>query len=523
MCRWVLNIRRLTWHLTIAVLVITPSITLAQTAGQSATRVITRVRGDLYRVQDGTHTTVFLVTAEGILLVDPLNVEFARWLRTELDARFPNRPVKWVVYSSVNFERVGGGGAFKPPAEIVAKDTFGLRLRDSRRTLPAGYAAHDRNTNGALEPDEAISLGQPDLIPMADRNADGRVSADELWSGTLDADGSYARHRVISLGGTHIELLHTGPALGISATAVYFPQERAVFANEHPSVTNPLADRSVRPVDIATWTRTIVATDFDTLVAGNGDVVSRDQVVAVDEYVGRLAASVAEGYEAGRSVTQLQSDSRIDRFAGTPFAVTRNADIAFLYQHTHVVALDGYGVGMATYTAVDRTSCGSGATCQFGAATGLGGSIGGGVSIRKLRVAVEVSSGSQLSVTQEDVNVSLRENSRAVHLSVLGGYRTAPSGTFTIALLGGLTSVSLKTIGLQTARRANVKVVPTYTSDRSVLAFTFGADIAAPMGRRFGLIAPVRLTKARPNGLLRSGLDIRLGVGLTVTAYRRGL
>ena len=149
-----------------------------------------------------------------------MSVEFARWLRTELDARFPNRPVKWVVYSGVNFERVGGAGAFKPPAEIVAKDTFGLRLRDSRRTLPAGYAAHDRNTNGALEPDEAISLGQPDLIPMADRNADGRVSADELWSGTLDADRSYATHRVILLGGAHIELLHTGPALGISATAV---------------------------------------------------------------------------------------------------------------------------------------------------------------------------------------------------------------------------------------------------------------------------------------------------------------
>ena len=297
-----------------------------------------------------------------------------------------------------------------------------------------------------------------------------------------------------------------------------------MFTNEHPSVTNPLADRSVRPADIATWTRTIVATDFDTLVAGNGDVVSRDQVVAVDEYVGRLAASVAEGYEAGRSVTQLQSDSRIDRFAGTPFAVTRNADIAFLYQHTRVVALDGYGVGMATYTAADRTSCGSGATCQFGAATGLGGSIGGGVSIRKVRLAVEVSSGSQVSVTQEDANVSLRENSRAV--PSLGPGRVLvprPLVQFTIALLGGLTSVSLKTIGVQTARRANVKVVPTYTSDRSVLAFTFGADIAAPMGRRFGLIAPVRLTKARPNGLLRSGLDIRVGVGLTVTAYRRGM
>ena len=37
-------------------------------------RSITRITGDLYRVQNNDHYTVFLVTPDGIILADPINV-----------------------------------------------------------------------------------------------------------------------------------------------------------------------------------------------------------------------------------------------------------------------------------------------------------------------------------------------------------------------------------------------------------------------------------------------------------------
>jgi len=46
-------------------------------------RGIVNVTGQLYRAQNDNHYTVFLVTPEGIIMSDPINRDFARWLKSE--------------------------------------------------------------------------------------------------------------------------------------------------------------------------------------------------------------------------------------------------------------------------------------------------------------------------------------------------------------------------------------------------------------------------------------------------------
>ena len=47
-------------------------------------REITNITDDLYRFQNNTHFTVFLVTDEGIIVTDPVDKEAAAWVRNEL-------------------------------------------------------------------------------------------------------------------------------------------------------------------------------------------------------------------------------------------------------------------------------------------------------------------------------------------------------------------------------------------------------------------------------------------------------
>lgn len=54
---------------------------------------ITNIKGDLYQARSGSEVTVFLVTAAGIIMADPLDRDAARVLHKELAARFPDRPV----------------------------------------------------------------------------------------------------------------------------------------------------------------------------------------------------------------------------------------------------------------------------------------------------------------------------------------------------------------------------------------------------------------------------------------------
>jgi glyoxylase-like metal-dependent hydrolase (beta-lactamase superfamily II) len=80
-------------------------------------RSITQITGDLYRGSFGNWNTVFLVTPDGIVLADPLNVEFATWLKAQLDERF-KVPVRYVVYSHSHWDHAEGGNVFAATGDV---------------------------------------------------------------------------------------------------------------------------------------------------------------------------------------------------------------------------------------------------------------------------------------------------------------------------------------------------------------------------------------------------------------------
>ncbi len=65
---------------------------------QNTTRTIEHVSGGLYKFTNKFHSSVFLVTDEGIIATDPINAEAATWLKGEFDKRF-GKPVKYLIYT----------------------------------------------------------------------------------------------------------------------------------------------------------------------------------------------------------------------------------------------------------------------------------------------------------------------------------------------------------------------------------------------------------------------------------------
>ncbi|MEE9595225.1 MAG: MBL fold metallo-hydrolase, partial [Acidiferrobacterales bacterium] len=93
-------------------------ISLAQA---DAKRSITKIAGDLYRFQNNFHYSVFLVTSEGIIVTDPINVDAARWLKAELVKRF-NKPIRYMIYSHDHVDHIAGGEVFAGTAIVVAHE-----------------------------------------------------------------------------------------------------------------------------------------------------------------------------------------------------------------------------------------------------------------------------------------------------------------------------------------------------------------------------------------------------------------
>src|SRR5262245_16521724 len=178
-------------------------------------REIIKVTDDLYRAKNGTWYGMFLVTPEGILLVDPLNTDFAKWLKTQFDERFPGLPVRYVIYSHSHWDHIEGGAVFAETARFVGQEGM-LRNMDGRYPHMPGDMV-DRNGNGQFEVDEIVRPGMehPGICGMPenffrthDRNRDGHMTAVEYYEEVRPPELVYSERMQITLGAKKIELIH---------------------------------------------------------------------------------------------------------------------------------------------------------------------------------------------------------------------------------------------------------------------------------------------------------------------------
>src|SRR5437868_5778541 len=117
---------------------------------------IGKLTGDTYYARMDDYVSVFMVTPEGIVLVEPIGTEFATWLKAELTKRF-NVPVKYVVYSHSHWDHASGGAVYADTARFIGHENMlkNIAMPPANTPLPANVRAQDKNGNGRIEQDEA--------------------------------------------------------------------------------------------------------------------------------------------------------------------------------------------------------------------------------------------------------------------------------------------------------------------------------------------------------------------------------
>lgn len=289
-------------------------------AQQEPTREIVQVSGDLYRATNNNHHTVFLVTSEGIVLTDPINADFSRWLRAQLDERF-GVPVKYVVYSHKDWDHASGGAVFGDTAVFVGHENMlaHLAMPPAGTPLPANMQAMDANRNGRIELAEAGENNAQ--FSNFDANHDGAIDGAEATRGPLAEvrvpDVVYSDRLGISLGGKQVELIYTGKMTHADdMTLVRFPAERAIFVVDWISPRR-LPFRTLGTGLLDAWLNAIrfaETLDYDTVVGGHGAIGGKADVVAVRNYLEELRDAVGAGIAAGRSLEQIQASVTMDRY-----------------------------------------------------------------------------------------------------------------------------------------------------------------------------------------------------------------
>jgi glyoxylase-like metal-dependent hydrolase (beta-lactamase superfamily II) len=243
------------------------------TAQSEPSRSITNITGDLSRATQNAHHSAFLVTSEGIILADPIGVEFAEWLRRELAERF-DVPVRYVLYSHYHADHASGGAAFEATAEFVGHEH-----------TKANLAAEEGN---------------------------------EVYANVRAPDRTYSDTLTIELGGKSVEMIHALPSHSDDSSIIYFPAERAVFAVDFVNVRR-LPYRNLGGGPIGPW---IAANrdlqervDYEIIAPGHGPVGTRSDIDDSTRYLEELLAAVAEGMAGGRSLEELQQTVLMEEYA----------------------------------------------------------------------------------------------------------------------------------------------------------------------------------------------------------------
>ena len=263
-------------------------------------RGIAHVTGDLYQVQDDNNTyPAFLVTPEGIILVDPINTRTAVWLKAELEKRF-DLPVKYLIYSH----------------------------------------SHDDHSSGAAVYDEATIIGHENVIAEFDIWNDLSIAIDDFdgFDGDVDKFTEYRKNNpavypditfnerfTVKLGDKQVNLVYLGKGHSDNMIAVHFPEERAVLAVDAVWIDRvsflDLPFKHFFP-ELFEGLRIIESIDFDILLAGHGvpgtgkgATGSKKHITEFREYFEALYAKILEARGSGMSKDEAVASIELPEFS----------------------------------------------------------------------------------------------------------------------------------------------------------------------------------------------------------------
>jgi glyoxylase-like metal-dependent hydrolase (beta-lactamase superfamily II) len=250
---------------------------------------VKQIAPDLYFYwNDGSSNAMFLVTDEGVLVIDTQQHPADARRLLALIRQVTDLPVKWAVITHAHGDHFLGAPVFKAEGATL------ISHRDTRAMMQKYYGdevqrRQDYFKRHKLDPGE-LKMMLPEV--------------------TFDT------RFTIYLGGRTVELMNWGAAQNPGDTLIHFPHARTLFLGGPFSRRN-WSNYSFTP-SVENWAavlRKAAAMDVDTYIGGHGDVGTRADVLEYaqmhEEFVNAVRAGIAEG----RSRDELADTIKMEKYS----------------------------------------------------------------------------------------------------------------------------------------------------------------------------------------------------------------
>jgi glyoxylase-like metal-dependent hydrolase (beta-lactamase superfamily II) len=287
-------------------------------------REIGKLTDNVYYARSDDYVSAFMVTPEGIVLVEPIGTEFATWLKGELASRF-RVPVKYVIYSHSHADHASGAAVFADTARIIGHEALIglLALPPPSTQLPANLRGQDGNNNGRIERAEAQAQVAA-LFDLYDVDGNGVLSGAEATRGPLKyvtpPDLTYSGPVSIRLGGRLVEVIPMPTDHAPDNTVVRFVDgTNVLFASDW--ITNarvPFGPNITLPAEIAKI-KQVEALEFEHFVCSHGRLGTKADVTANRQYREAVTTAVTAAIAAGKTLEQARDTVLMSDYSSWEF------------------------------------------------------------------------------------------------------------------------------------------------------------------------------------------------------------
>jgi glyoxylase-like metal-dependent hydrolase (beta-lactamase superfamily II) len=241
----------------------------------------TKVEGtdNVYIFRYGGHQSMFVVTPAGVIATDPIGERRpAAKAYIEEIQKITKAPIKYVIYSHSHFDHIAGGQPFKD--------------------LGAVFIAH-RNAKAR------IAALKPADVVMPDQVVDTK--------------------KVISLGGTTLELIYVGKNHSDSMLVMRLPKEKIIFTVDWIPIKGiqfrEMADTYVP--EIEEGLKKVIAMDWEKLIPGHpgpGGVQTGTKEDAKNQlaYLQDLSAAVKKAVDDNKSYADAEKEIKLPKYESWP-------------------------------------------------------------------------------------------------------------------------------------------------------------------------------------------------------------
>jgi len=230
---------------------------------------IGKLTGSIYYARMDDYLSVFMVTPEGIILVEPIGTEFATWLKGEMTNRF-HVPVKYVIYSHSHWDHASGGAVYADTARFIGQENI---LKNLANIPP-----------NARPP---VNMQKPDL--------------------------TYTERLNINLGGKRVEVISRPTAHADDNSLVRFVDgTNVLFASDWITV-HRLPFGPISPDEIP-LVKAVEAMDFEYFVCSHGKLGKKEDVTLNRRYREELRDAVAKAIAGAQTLEQAQASVLMENY-----------------------------------------------------------------------------------------------------------------------------------------------------------------------------------------------------------------